>query len=327
MAAPSSQDDLMDALRRVFTLDSFADGCAGAAGGTSAISVFYPLNIIRTRLQTDDPGKRAKTMTQVAQGIIRDEGLLGLFTGWWGQIVALGSSNFVYFYCYNMLKVIVMKKNKRQITPLMNLAVGAVAGVINVLCTTPLWMVCTQLAVQRKKKRAGSRDREPYKGMWDGLTRCFNEEGVSGLWKGVIPNLMLVSNPTIHFFTYERVRIVMSKAAEKRGSPITSLEFFCMGALAKAIATVFTYPIQIAQSQLRNDRKDAQGNRKYSGTLDCLLKIYATAGFRGWFRGMGAKLWQTVLTAAFQFMAYENIRLLVFKGLTGKDKTANLLGK
>ena len=83
---------------------------------------------------------------------------------------------------------------------------------------------------------------------------------------------------------------------------------------------MFTYPIQIAQSQLRNDRKDAQGNRKYNGTLDCLLKIYTKAGFQGWFRGMGAKLWQTVLTAAFQFMAYENIRLLVFRALTGKDK-------
>jgi hypothetical protein len=66
-----------------------------------------------------------------------------------------------------------------------------------------------------------------------------------GLWKGVGPNLMLVSNPTIHFFVYERVRIVMASTAQKRGTPLNSLEFFIMGAIAKAAATVFTYPIQV----------------------------------------------------------------------------------
>ena len=42
----------------VFTYDSFADGVAGAAGGTSAISLFYPLNMIRTKLQTSDPKRK-----------------------------------------------------------------------------------------------------------------------------------------------------------------------------------------------------------------------------------------------------------------------------
>lgn len=312
----SGSDELMAALGRIFTLDSFADGAAGAAGGTSAITLFYPLNIIRTKLQTDDPSKKAQSMFEVVQEITKERGIPALYTGWWGQVVALGTSNFVYFYCYNMLKVIVQKATKQVITPVMNLAVGSVAGVVNVLLTTPLWMVCTQLAVQAKHKKAGV---EPYKGMWDGLTRCFNEEGAAGLWKGLIPNLMLVSNPTIHFFVYERVRIFMSRLATTRGSPITSFEFFCMGAVAKMIATVVTYPIQIAQSQLRNDRKGADGKNKYNGTLDCLVKIAQEAGLKGWFRGMGAKLWQTVLTAAFQFMTYEKIRVVVFKSLTGKD--------
>jgi|TARA_B100000795_G_C22406797_1_gene289260 hypothetical protein len=47
----------------VFTYDSFADGVAGAAGGTSAISLFYPLNMIRTKLQTSDPNEKEKSIT------------------------------------------------------------------------------------------------------------------------------------------------------------------------------------------------------------------------------------------------------------------------
>ena len=62
------------------------------------------------------------------------------------------------------------------------------------------------------------------------------------------------------------------------------------------------------RSQLRNDRKSKDGKRKYKGTFHCLLVIYKTAGIGGWFRGMVAKLWQTVLTAAFQLMTFEYIR-------------------
>lgn len=74
---------------------------------------------------------------------------------------------------------------------------------------------------------------------------------------------------------------------------------------------------QVAQSQLRNDRKNKDGQRKYNDTLDCLNKLYAKAGLASWFRGMGAKLWQTVLTAAFQFMTFEKLRGVVKNALVG----------
>ena len=88
-----------------------------------------------------------------------------------------------------------------------------------------------------------------------------------------------------------------------------------MGAIAKAIATVFTYPVQVAQSQLRNDKK-----KIYNGTVDCITKIYRIGGITGLFRGINAKLWQTVLTAAFQFMTYEKLRGFIFMVLTGRKK-------
>lgn len=306
-------DDLAAALAQIFTLDSFADGCAGAAGGTSAITVFYPLNKIRTDMQSRDPTKKARGIREIVTTILEKEGVPGLYRGWWGQIIALGSSNFIYFYTYNMLKVIIQKTTKRTITPMFNLAIGALAGVVNVLTTTPLWMVSSQLTSQSKRPVD-----DPYKGMWDGLTRCYKAEGLHGLWKGLGPNLMLVSNPTIHFFVYERIRIIMAKIAEKRGSAITSLEFFGMGAMAKACATVLTYPVQVAQTQLRNDRKSKDGSRKYTNTADCLAKLYNVGGWKAWFQGMNAKLLQTVLTAAFQFMAYENIRVIVYQAISGK---------
>ena len=57
--------------------------------------------------------------------------------------------------------------------------------------------------------------------------------------------------------------------------------------------------------------RSKDGIRKYKGTVHCLYVIYRTAGVAGWFRGMIAKLWQTVLTAAFQLMTFEYIRAAV----------------
>ena len=70
---------------------------------------------------------------------------------------------------------------------------------------------------------------EPYKGMIDGLMRCYQVEGVAGLWKGLGPNLMLVSNPTIHFFTYERVRFAFERMAQPKRLSHIIIGVFFMG--------------------------------------------------------------------------------------------------
>lgn len=300
----------------LFTYENLVHALAGMTGGVTAITAFYPLNVVRTRLQVDETLKNEGNVFKTVLKIAEKDGAQALYQGWWSSVVSLGCSNFVYFYTYNAFKAIYLKKyDRKNIDAGTNLAIAAAAGVVNVLSTTPFWVAGTRLMVQNKK---GVKGKRAYKGVFDTLTRIVNEEGVGALWNGVGPSLVLVSNPTIQFSTYERVRGIMAKVAEKRGSGITSFEFFVMGAIAKAVATVFTYPLQIAQSRLRADKEG-----KYSGTASVLRELYAVKGFLGWFKGIEAKLWQTVLTAAFQFLTYEQVQKLVFMLLLGnKSKSA-----
>ena len=295
---------------------------SGACGGVSAISLFYPLNMARLKLQAD-PNVKAKSALAIIKDILDEGGTGALYQGLWAQVVALGCSNFVYFYTYNMFKAMILRALKAAgrdpvLRPVPNLVVASTAGIINVLMTTPMWVVCTRLALQRRGKRRAQGSPEPYKGVYDCLSRIVAEEGVPALWNGTGPSLILVSNPSIQFVTYENLRGPMERIAQRRGKPITAVEFFVMGAIAKAVATVCTYPLQIAQSKLRADRgrasKPGQAHqRTYKGTLDVLQKISKAHGPRGWFKGMEAKLWQTVLTAAFQFLTYEQIAKAVFR--------------
>jgi len=313
-SSSSKMSSLIEDVRReVFTYTNLVHAISGMTGGVTAISTFYPLNIIRIRLQVDEQLKSQSALS-VARKIVKEGGIEALYQGWWSSVVSLGASNFVYFYTYNAFKTVYKKliaqNPKAAIDPITNLVIASTAGVINVLATTPLWVVGTRLSMQSKKADI----ERPYNGVADALTRIASEEGIAALWKGVGPSLVLVSNPSIQFVTYERLRGPMARIAEKRGSPISAFEFFVMGAIAKAVATVFTYPLQLAQSRLRADKGKA-GNakeRNYNSTADVLRKVYKEQGALGWFKGMEAKLWQTVLTAAFQFLTYEQVQKVVF---------------
>mmetsp|Transcript_32116 Transcript_32116/g.39531 ORF Transcript_32116/g.39531 Transcript_32116/m.39531 type:complete len:336 (-) Transcript_32116:693-1700(-) len=316
----------------LFTYENLVHAISGATGGVTAITTFYPLNMVRLKVQTDENYSTKDNVFVTAKKIAQNDGIEALYQGWQSAVISLGASNFVYFYTYNAFKSIykkfVLKDPKANIDTLTNLLVASSAGVINVLATTPLWVAGTRLTVQNRKKTSASvdgtedRTKKPYTGVLDCLTRIIKEEGVAALWKGVGPSLILVSNPSIQFVCYEQLRIPMAKIAEKRGTSITSLEFFVMGAIAKALATVFTYPLQIAQSRLRADRGKEDGTRTHQGTVDVLKKIYAQYGVKGWFKGMEAKLWQTVLTAAFQFLTYEQVQKVVLLIFLGKGVEA-----
>jgi adenine nucleotide transporter 17 len=74
---------------------------------------------------------------------------------------------------------------------------------------------------------------------------------------------MLVSNPVIQFFVYEQLKNArLSRHVQSSENRISPGEAFLLGALAKGVATVLTYPLQLTQSVLRlqrrsNDTKDA----------------------------------------------------------------------
>lgn len=75
-----------------------------------------------------------------------------------------------------------------------------------------------------------------------GIAReIIEEEGVTGLWLGLQPGLVLTVNPAITYGVYERVKGVMVLAAQKAGDTSGKLSpwsTFSLGALSKTLATV-----------------------------------------------------------------------------------------
>jgi adenine nucleotide transporter 17 len=114
----------------------------------------------------------------------------------------------------------------------------------------------------------------------------------------------------------------------QRAQQLAPLEAFGLGAIAKAIATVVTYPLQLAQVLLRlqaqqqdsiSDQAGTGRPHQYKGTIDCLwqLSMSSTSAnpIAPLFTGMQAKLLQTCLTAAVTFWSYEQILRVVHQAI------------
>ncbi|KAF6203351.1 hypothetical protein GE061_003769 [Apolygus lucorum] len=275
---------------------------SGAVGSMVGMVVFYPFDTVRCRLQLDD-SRKSKNTFKIIMDIAQEEGVWSLYRGIVPVLQSICASNFVYFYIYRALKSSASAQEKNK-----DLVLASLAGVVNVLLTTPLWMVNTRM------KMSGVTHSYRYKGLIDGLLKVVKNEGLGTLWAGTLPSLMLVSNPAIHMAVYQAIK---RRVPEKN---LGAMYFFFISAIAKMVATVATYPLQLVQTKLRH------GHSQYdlppdAGTLQLFLYLLKRQGISGLYKGMEAKLWQTVLTTALMFMAYEKIAsfvLAIMKGSKSK---------
>uniref|UniRef100_A0A3B4GY39 Solute carrier family 25 member 17 n=3 Tax=Pundamilia nyererei TaxID=303518 RepID=A0A3B4GY39_9CICH len=300
-------------MSEVFSYESLVHAVSGAVGSVTAMTVFFPLDTARLRLQVDE-NRKAKSTPAILAEIVKEEGLLAPYRGWFPVICSLCCSNFVYFYCFHCLKASWLKG--KQSAPSTDLIIGIAAGVVNVLVTTPLWVVNTRLKLQGSKFHNEDIHPTNYSGILDAFVQIIRDEGIAALWNGTFPSLLLVLNPAIQFMIYEGLKRQLRRGIPKE---LSSLEVFVIGAIAKAIATTVTYPLQTVQSILRFGQYNNTSTEKSKllsslRTIKCLLvNRVRKYGMLGLFKGLEAKLLQTVLTAALMFLLYEKIASCTFR--------------
>jgi hypothetical protein len=161
--------------------------------------------------------------------------------------------------------------------------------------------------------------KKTYNGLFHCLYETYNEGGMQSLWAGLVPSLFLVSNPAIQTVTYEKLLLWYEGIISRTCAPF---EFFILAAIGKALATVLTYPLQVAQSQQQNNAGNINADKSNAGNghvstaqapslITILFNVYSKKGVSGLFSGIYAKLWQTVLNSAFMYMTYETVQRFI----------------
>jgi adenine nucleotide transporter 17 len=186
------------------------------------MTVFFPLETARTRLQVDEDRRATSTAAALAD-IVKEEGWTALYRGIGPVLTSVCCSNFVYFYTVYGLKA-ALRSHGIEISALKDLLMASIAGAVNVVTTTPLWVVNMRLKLQGAKFKsqtgtAATRQGRHYTGILDGLVKITSEEGITSLWSSTIASLMLVSNPSIQFMVYEKLKRVCKRRYKTVGKP------------------------------------------------------------------------------------------------------------
>tara|TARA_B110001450_G_scaffold256162_1_gene285672 strand:+ start:2187 stop:3374 length:1188 start_codon:yes stop_codon:yes gene_type:complete len=185
-----------------------AGGCASVA--TSF--VYTPSECIKQRCQVTG----ATGAFAAARSLVRADGVLGLYKGWSAVLCRNIPQSAIKFFVFEQLMRAAggaLSSSGESPGTLPTLAIGGVAGSTAAMFTTPFDTIKTRLQTAGVVNQGGSAVR----GLIPTMRDIVVNEGVGGLYRGVIPRLFIyVTQSAVFFATYEVARNTLLDAAEKR---------------------------------------------------------------------------------------------------------------
>ncbi|KAK1774564.1 mitochondrial carrier domain-containing protein [Copromyces sp. CBS 386.78] len=291
--------------------DNVAHALAGAGGGILSMALTYPLITLSTRAQVESKRSVDTTFLAAVQKIVAREGISGLYSGLSSALFGISVTNFVYYYWYEWTRAffeaaaVKAGRASKKLTTVESMIAGAIAGSATVILTNPIWVVNTRMTTRKAASAAAeggekealpggapaTKKQQPPSSTTIGtLLALLKNEGPQALFAGVVPALVLVINPILQYTLFEQ----MKNAVEKRRKMTATLAFF-LGAAGKLFATSVTYPYITVKSQMH-----VAGGKK-EGMREAINRVVREEGYAGLYKGIGPKVTQSVLTAAFLF--------------------------
>ncbi|KAJ0107269.1 hypothetical protein J7T55_015734 [Diaporthe amygdali] len=289
--------------------DNVAHALAGAGGGILSMVLTYPLITLSTRAQVES--KRAdSTFLKAVRQITAREGVAGLYAGLDSAVFGISVTNFVYYYWYEWTRAFFEKaaekagRASKNLTTIESMIAGALAGSATVIITNPIWVINTRMTTRKHQAEEGEKEvlpggsTKPIKApsTIGTLLALLKKEGPTALFAGVLPALVLVINPILQYTLFEQLK----NTVEKRRRVTPTIAFF-LGALGKLFATSITYPYITVKSQAHVAGGGAEPGEKKEGMSGAIRRIVKEEGYAGLYKGIGPKVTQSVLTAAFLF--------------------------
>ncbi|PNI82066.1 SLC25A28 isoform 2 [Pan troglodytes] len=278
---------------------------AGAVAGILEHCVMYPIDCVKTRMQSlqPDPAARYRNVLEALWRIIRTEGLWRPMRGLNVTATGAGPAHALYFACYEKLK----KTLSDVIHPggnshIANGAAGCVATLLHDAAMNPAEVVKQRMQMYNS----------PYHRVTDCVRAVWQNEGAGAFYRSYTTQLtMNVPFQAIHFMTYEFLQEHFNP--QRWYNPSSHV---LSGACAGAVAAAATTPLDVCKTLLNTQESLALNSHitgHITGMASAFRTVYQVGGVTAYFRGVQARVIYQIPSTAIAWSVYEFFKYLITK--------------
>jgi len=147
--------------------------------------------------------------------------------------------------------------------------------------------------------------RKSFNSTFDGLRKIARNEGITTLWRGLSPTLVMTVPANIIYFTgYDWLRFnkqsPLNRMLSDNYAPLAS------GAVARIFAATAVGPVEMFRTRMQASRSPGQSH--FAETVKGMGEMIASHGYSSLWRGLTLTLWRDVPFSGIYWWGYESIR-------------------
>ncbi|XP_025830391.1 mitochondrial glutamate carrier 1-like isoform X2 [Agrilus planipennis] len=252
--------------------------------GVIGITLVFPLDLVKTRLQTQQPQPNGQlqytSMFDCFRKTYRQEGFSGMYKGSGVVIVLLMPEKAIKLVGNDFLRDQLRTANG-ELSLFRQVLAGMLTGVIQCIVTTPLELMKIQLQNAGRVAAALGKPRKTTSEVIKGILLNY---GVFGMYKGIGPTIL---RDSVFSALYFPLFAFLNSAGPRRkdgSGEAASWVSFASGCSSACVSAWLVTPIDVIKTRLQNLEK-VKGETRYNGIADAFVKTLRQEGVKALFRG------------------------------------------
>ncbi|KAF8883885.1 mitochondrial carrier domain-containing protein [Gymnopilus junonius] len=255
-----------------------ANFAAGAIAGISEILTFYPLDVVKTRIQLET-GKSQYGLVGTFKNIVKQEGVGRLYRGLVPPLMLEAPKRAVKFAANDFWgKRYLTLSGETKMTQQLSILTGCSAGATESFVVVPFELV--KIKLQDKNST--------FKGPIDVVKQIVAKEGLLGLYAGMESTFWRhVYWNGGYFGTIYQVKSLLPKPTSKQSELLNN---FVSGSIGGFCGTLVNTPFDVVKSRIQGAERLPGVAPKYNWTYPAIVTIAREEGFAALYKGFVPKV-------------------------------------